>query len=146
MCVIAPWRCEYGSPAPQLTRTPAPDDRLEVHVRLIAYVVSFASCVCSVQSKDEMASSDKEYDPNLLLLVNGYNMGMLRVKGDDGDEDQIIRWIIQDKEQVWHDVFRITEPGKEDTYISRVFDEGEEQPKDLKAEWEASFKRCTPGV
>ena len=55
-----------------------------------------------------------------------YNHGMLRVEGDDGDVDQVLRWCILTKEEKYHDVYRVSESGKEDVYYVRPYDEGGE--------------------
>ena len=58
------------------------------------YAAGFSS------SSAEAMPAEYEKDPNFLLTVHGYVMGMRRVKGDDGDKDQILRYIIADKEKV----------------------------------------------
>lgn len=79
----------------------------------------------------------------LELTVFGYNHGMLRVEGDDGDANQVLRWCILTKEEKYHDVFRVSESGKEDVYYVRPYDEGETRITDLKVGWEAALKRAS---
>ena len=107
------------------------------------YAAGFSS------SSAEAMPAEYEKDPNFLLTVHGYVMGMRRVKGDDGDKDQILRYIIADKEKVTWDVYRVIEPDKTDVWVSRPFDEGEiaedaSAPTDL-MDYKASFDKCSPG-
>ena len=90
----------------------------------------------------ENAPAAEPLPRGLELTVYGYNMGMLRVQGDDGDANQVLRWEIKDKEEKWHDVFRVMEEGKPDAYYVRPYDEGEEHITDLKVDWEAALKRA----
>ena len=90
----------------------------------------------------ENAPAAEPLPKGLELTVSGYNMGMLRVQGDDGDVNQILRWAIKDKQQQWHDVFRVMEEGKPDAWSVRPYDEGEEHITDLKVGWEEALKKA----
>ena len=88
-------------------------------------------------------------DPNFMLTVHGYVMGMRRVKGDDGDKDQILRYVIVDKEEVTWDVYRVIEPDKTDVWVSRKFGEGEipegkSAPEDM-MDYTTAFDKCSAG-
>lgn len=90
----------------------------------------------------ENAPAAEPLPKGLELTVSGYNMGMLRVQGDDGDANQILRWAIKDKQQQWHDVFRVMVEGKPDAWSVRPYDEGEEHITDLKVGWEEALKKA----
>ena len=90
----------------------------------------------------ENAPAAEPLPRGLELTVYGHNMGMLRVKGDDGDANQILRWAIRDKQEAWHDVFRVMEEGKSDVWLVRPYEEGEEHIQDLKVGWEEALKRA----
>ena len=72
------------------------------------------SCSCSCAQLPSSCSAPSamswEEDPNFLLLVHGYKLGLRRVQGDDGDANQILRYIIQDKEKKIHDIYQVRGP------------------------------------
>jgi len=76
------------------------------------------------------------------LTCYGYVHGLLRVRGDDNEPSQTLRWIIVDKDDQWWDIFKVIEPNCKDMWYSREIEEFE-KPKDLALDWELAFKECT---
>lgn len=84
----------------------------------------------------------KGHDDPFSLTIHGYVHGLLRVRGDDSEPSQTLRWIIVDKDERWWDIFKVIEPNTKDKWLSREIDELE-KPTDLKHDWEVAFRECT---
>ena len=82
-------------------------------------------------------------DDGLTMLCCCYNHGMLRVKGDDGDASQVLRYCMVDKSERKWDVFTIIEPDCDPVYKTRLYESAEVQPKNLKEGWEEGLAKAS---
>ena len=91
---------------------------------------------------DRMASGrGTSVEDATTLLCCGYSHGLRRVKGDDSEPSQILRWVMKDKQGRFWDVFKVIEPDVEEKFYSRILPVSE-APKDLMKDWEEAFKSC----
>lgn len=88
-----------------------------------------------------------------MLCVHGYIHALRRVQGDDGDDNQVLRWLIMDKQEKHWDVFRVHESGKQMQYYSRQIVDGQnnlpkfnDMVKDPMLKWKECFNTCKPSA